>query len=365
MKIALWTGTAWEPWSPASLDKGGIGGSETAAIHMARELARLGHEVTCFGTHTGFEGTYDGVAYRNYEAVLTDSSLLDCDVLISSRDKRVLRLRPAARLKVLWVHDIHVGDDWENDLNGFDRIWCLTQWHRQTFRSYYPQVAPAKITVIRNGIDPARFEQVVPHSERKAKFVYSSSPDRGLSVLLDLWPEIRRLRDDAELHVYYGFDTWEKMATRNKVAQAQISWFKERLTGPKAEESRIFYHGRVGQVELATAQAETLVWAYPSDFKESFCITALEAQAAGAVPVTTRLAALAETVKVGTLILPHNTEVRYRTEFLEACKVFLLDRPELRDAQATDGRAWALTQTWASLAKEWVTEFEQALADKA
>jgi hypothetical protein len=45
MKICLWTGASWEPWGPPSLDVGGIGGSETAAVHLGFEFAKLGHEV--------------------------------------------------------------------------------------------------------------------------------------------------------------------------------------------------------------------------------------------------------------------------------------------------------------------------------
>ncbi|TAL41571.1 MAG: glycosyltransferase [Salinibacterium sp.] len=363
MKITIWTGSAWEPWGPASVEDGGIGGSETAAVHMARELARRGHEVTCFGQHTGFEGTWDGVLYRNFEAAITDSSLLDCDVFVSSRDKRALRLKPHARYKVLWVHDIHVGDDFEQELLKYDRIWCLTEWHRKTLQGYYAHVSKSKLTVIRNGIDAARFVQVEPHSTRKPHFVYSSSPDRGLNVLLDLWPQIKALRSDAELHVYYGFDTWEKMAVRNKVGQAQIAWFKERLIGERAEKAQIWYHGRVGQAELAAAFSKSPLWLYPTGFKETYCITALEAQAAGAVPISTRLAALSETVKVGTLIAPHNTEARYRTEFLDACKHFLITHPEEATKLSGEGRAWAMEQTWSKLADAWLAEFDTALAE--
>ena len=57
MKIVIWTGAAWEPWGPPSVI-GGIGGSETAAVHMARELANRGHEVVMFGEHEGFEGLH-------------------------------------------------------------------------------------------------------------------------------------------------------------------------------------------------------------------------------------------------------------------------------------------------------------------
>src|SRR5262249_7064048 len=45
-----------------ALDKQSLGGSETAALHMARELARLGHRVAVF-SHNNGPRLYNGVTY--------------------------------------------------------------------------------------------------------------------------------------------------------------------------------------------------------------------------------------------------------------------------------------------------------------
>ena len=47
-----------------TLDRRALGGSETAFICVARELAALGHHVTAYCLCEQ-EVTYDGVAYRN------------------------------------------------------------------------------------------------------------------------------------------------------------------------------------------------------------------------------------------------------------------------------------------------------------
>ena len=49
-----------------SLETKALGGSETAAIYMARGLARLGHKVTVFAT-TNRPGIYHGVNYLPFE----------------------------------------------------------------------------------------------------------------------------------------------------------------------------------------------------------------------------------------------------------------------------------------------------------
>lgn len=382
MKIVIWTGAAWERWGPPSVD-GGIGGSETAAVHMARELALRGHEVVMFGDHEGYEGKWDHfadapsapVTYRRYQEVMVDPKLLECDVLVSSRDKHVARLQPKARAKVLWVHDVNVGDDWDNDLLAFDRILCLSKWHKNYFESLYSHVDSSKISITRNGIDPARFADL-DFLAKGPSFVYSSSPDRGLDVLLDMWPKIKALRPDATLDVYYGFDTWRKLNAENKRGLAIVDYMFGRVTSMEAQGVR--YHGRVGQAELAEAHKKALIWAHFTRFQETYCITALEAQAAGCCVVTSKLAALAETASLWrSLIEGRNTSSGYQEEALDwlghyftAFDLATRARAVLRPGDCDLGpgyltaqaaRQWALEQTWAALAEEWERDFNDLL----
>lgn len=364
MKIVIWTGSAYEDWGEHSIQMGGIGGSETAAIHMSRQMAALGHEVVMFGTHTGFEGlTSSGVLYTHYEKAMADPSLLTCDVLISSRDKRILRLEPKTRFTVLWVHDIHVGDDWENEVPRFDLIFCLSQWAKKTFRGYYPLVPDEKVFVTRNGIDDSLFsERYLRHSARSfcPRFTYSSSPDRGLDVLISMWPDIQKMSEyKSELHVYYGFDNWEKMA-KSGPGKAKVEYMKSLVMSQ--EHNGIFYHGRQPQHVVASSHRRSQIWFYPTDFKETYCITALEAQAAGCYVITSDLAALSETVKFGHKIRPHNTDPEYLKTALESI-AWASDQKNLQEVEniALRGREWALTQTWKSLAKQWSDMFAERL----
>jgi glycosyltransferase involved in cell wall biosynthesis len=393
VKIVIWTGAAWERWGPPSVDAG-IGGSETAAVHMGTELARRGHEVVMFGDHEGYEGEWrtgtdshgkaqrvsepdlelsdsirasqalsSPVLYRSYKAAVEDPKLLACDVLVSSRNKNIVRLKPDARAKVLWIHDVNVGDDWDNDLLGYDRIYCLSKWHRDYNLTLYPHVEPKKFSVTRNGIDPARFADL-DWKKKTSSFVYSSSPDRGLDVLLDMWPRIKALRPDATLDVYYGFDTWRKLNAENKRGLAIVDYMFTRVTSMESE--GVKYHGRVGQAELAEAHKKALIWAYFTRFTETYCITALEAQAAGCCVVTSKLAGLAETASIwSSLVEGSNKSSGYQEEALDWLGYYYtawdvdckngVENPIHLTAQAA--RAWALKQTWAALAEEWERDF--------
>lgn len=384
MKICIWTGHAFEPWGLWSTDEGGIGGSETAAVHMGMELAKLGHDVAMFGEHQGKEGFFapmfpaSGVVrYVDFRRALEKPELLACDVFVSSRDKSILRIKPDAKVKVLWIHDVHVGDDWEGEVDLFDRIYCLTKWHREFVMEHYPHVAPEKFHLTRNGIDPARFEPSLPWKDLLARktpsFVWSSSLDRGLDVMLDFWPDIKKMSPAASLHVYYGVENWRKLNAENKQGLAIIDYKMGRLE--RMADDGVRYHGRVGQAELAKAHMGAVAWAYPTAWLETSCITALEAQAAGAFPVTSRLAALPETVRDGVLVPGRNKSKAYRDEFLTELGRVLGDFKSQDDGThdafltraqdiARANRAWALEQTWASVARQWCHEFEGLIASK-
>jgi glycosyltransferase involved in cell wall biosynthesis/tetratricopeptide (TPR) repeat protein len=292
LQIALFVGHNVEPWTGRTLKETGMGGSETMAWEMARRLWKLGHVVTIYGhCSPSMEGLCEGVVF------LDESRFHDvtCDVLISSRrpdavdDSRGCK----AGARILWVHDVHCGDalTQERDLR-FDAILCLSNWHREFFLSCYPTIDHAKVLVTRNGIDLSRFdgsEQRNPH-----RAIYSSSPDRGLLTALECWPRIREQVPDAELHVFYGFGNWETCARAvgDEGALKNIAHLKHLL----ATTPGVIFRDRVSQSELAREFMRAGVWAYPTWFSETSCITAMEAQAAGLGIVTSPVAALRETV---------------------------------------------------------------------
>jgi glycosyltransferase involved in cell wall biosynthesis len=363
MKIVIWTGPAWEDWGEDSLLTG-IGGSEVAALYLSRELALLGHEVEVVGQVRPSEGRHGAgtvrfVDHRDFAEyggpgpldgqVVREGRATECDVFVSSRYLSALgAVRPDCRLRVLWMHDVHAGPDTYRRLGGYDSVLCLSRWALDLAQRFYPHVPPDRFVQTRNGI-PLDLYRSDPVKEGW-KVVYSSSPDRGLDRLLDYWPTIKKMRPDAELHVYYGFDTWERMAVHacDDVAAAQIQIYRTRLAG--MAELGVVAHGRVGQPELAAAWLGASAWLYPTNFAETSCITAMEAQAAGAFCVCTDLAALSETARFACRVTPPNTREGYRQEFLGHVERL----SGFRDLYRLDSREWALRELgWVGVARQW------------
>lgn len=349
--VVFYLGPGVEPWDPTTPNKQGLGGSETAAIEMARNLALLGRKVTVYAEA---DGLWDGVRYIPHSQFKGTK----CSVFIASRTPwSVVQFGPViADVKLLWVHDIHCGPQspqMEHWLYQFDRILCLSNWHKEFFCSTYKTVDPDCVVVTRNGIDPARFADPLPKENR---LVFSSSPNRGLPALLHNLREIRKQVPDATVDIYYGFETWETMMRMqgNQEQLNEIERYKQ-LISEAERDGLARFHGRRPQTELAQAFLRAKVWGYPTEFPETSCISAMEAMAAGAVPVCTRFAALAETVKVGIQIDPSPV---FGREFVERV-VEMLTNESLRSELADAGRKWALENlSWRAVAESWLTLFE-------
>jgi len=369
LRIVIWTGPAWEPWSPKSLDTTGLGGSETAAICMAKELRALGHEIVAVLSQCdGMEGEYDGIPYVHFQKAVNNPHLFACDVLVVSRQPSALSTGIPHKTSYVWVHDIHLGDPSQGDLSKHllkaDHYFCLSQWHKEFFLKTYPFIHADSVIVTKNGLDLKYFENK-PIKEGN-RLIYSSSPDRGLARLLELFPRIRERVPDAQLDVYYGFVTWKSMAKQaNDHGQlAQIEKFEQMLEAQK--NAGVTYHGRVSKTELAQAFLRSKVWAYPTWFTETYCITAIEAAAAGCVPVTTALAALPETVSHGFVLQrakPDSEE--YAKTFVDRV-VKLLTNEEERSKFAQGGRQYAFAHHgWDKVASKWAEHFQASLKQKS
>jgi len=128
----------------------------------------------------------------------------------------------------------------------------------------------------------------------KHKLFYGSSYDRGLDILLGMWPRIIEDYPDTELHVCYGWNLFDVAFANNP---ERMAW-KDRMN-ELMKQKGITHHGRLGKKELKKVRENCTIWAYPTYFAEINCITALDCQSDGVVPVTMDDFALSETVGSG------------------------------------------------------------------
>lgn len=300
--IAFYTNPLFETWHPEKAKVEGSGGAEMCVMEIARRFAFDGWRTVVFGTPGANVGYYEeeGVEYWNAQEFDANENF---EVFVGSRAPHMFEMPMRANKKLLWMHDVNTGQvpfsGWGDVWTKMDGVIGLTDWHCNHLSKLYG-IDPGKMIKIHNGFDPAQFTS---HAKDPHKFVFSSSPDRGVDVLLSMWPEIRKLYGDATLDIFYG---WTGI---DRILQMQpdhpIQAFKNHVVGLSEDlkGEGVTWHNRVTRAELAKHYETTAVWAYPTYFMETFCITALEMQAAGVIPATSNLAGLKETVACPELMI--------------------------------------------------------------
>lgn len=273
------------PWSPEAA-AAGIGGSEEAVIRMAAGLATRGHQVSVH-MRGGVDRSFGGVAYDGWDS-LRGARI---DVLVTWRraslsDPVDERAAHVGR-RYLWLHDAWPSDDLEARLSSYDGVLLLSQFQRNC----HPQVPDHQVVLTSNGIDPAEFAP--PHPWRDPHLVvYGSDYNRGLRAVLTGWAEVRAAVPDARLHVFYG---WQGLARRSPERAARLKAIFEPLLGQPG----VSHLGRIGHAAVVHEYRTAGVWAYPCSFPETSCLSAMKAQAGGAVPVVIPTGALRQTVRFG------------------------------------------------------------------
>lgn len=328
-------------WDPDSIHNG-ITGSEESVIYISNHLANLGYQVTVYGNPPPNSRYSNSECNPKYvDADFSDEG--NFDIAISWRMPGIgVSLKKRAKKVYLWPHDtIHYRLLAEH-INSFDDVFWLSEWQRKQWMSINPEFSKFS-NIYGNGIEltqlPPLQEKRNPHS-----CIYASNYARGLEVLLDLWPFIKQKFPNASLDIYYGWQSWGLLKPEKEAKmRRQVEDYKE---------LSVVDHQRVGHQELNEAFARASVWAYPCIGPETFCITALRAQANGAIPVIIEGTAFSETVHGG--FRSQNSE-DYLAVILRALKeaenYSLADRQKLREFVFEK-------YTWKQIAQKWHQVFQ-------
>jgi glycosyltransferase involved in cell wall biosynthesis len=351
--IAIWCGQAWEEWGPNSL-KTGIGGSEEAVIRLSREWAKSGYHVTVFN-NCGPGAILDvelghpingSVTYRPFWEFNPKDKF---DVFISWRSPAVFDHQINAPVKLLDLHDVpNIMEYSTKRMREMTKIMLKTNFHRNLL----PNVPQDKVVIIGHGVDATEFSRNIPRIRHRV--CYTSSYDRGLEHLLDIWPEVIKEVPDAELHIAYGWKLFEKVYSASREKMAWKKSMDDKMAHPSVVE-----HGRMSHDEVADLMSSSGVFAYPSDFAEIFCIAAAKAQVAGCVPVVAVSAnCMKETVKIGVTITGDIKKPEAKSRFKEELVKMLKDE-KLQKEVGDKAREVGLKEfDWSNVAKEWEKEFK-------
>ena len=347
-----------------------LGGTQSAACYLAAELAALGHKVAIVNS-TSTPGEYRGVTCLHHERWLSASFLNDFDIAIvlSSASAGFLRQIGVCIPLVLWNQHSHDQDPVQQLLQTEERaMWAgfafVSQWQLDNFVTQCG-VPRDKSRVLRNAMSPA-FAVLAPappwfNCGAPPVLVYTSTPFRGLDVLLVAFPKIRSAIPDVRLRVFSSMAMYQVKPQNDKFRNFYA--YCATMDG-------VDYVGPVGQDQLAQELSGAAALAYPSTFAETSCIAAIEAMAAGAAIFTTRLGALPETTAGFADVIEVGIDRRQLAENyadMVICGLDNMSRDPLTAASRRDTRiAFAMERyVWPGRAAEWIVWLSTILDDHA
>ncbi len=371
LKIAnVLVSEAWGEVGPEAIERG-IGGREGALLHLSKEWAAEGHQVTNFVNieeSVRFEEeSGNSYGYHEYIPLGLAKPVLGNfkhDVVTGWEIPSIFddpKIAKNTGLKLCEMQVCHLQDkEMISAGKNLDYMCTLSGWHKDFLLHSGLQMLEEKVVVFPNGINIKRYEKdkIMQKMNKKvpknAKFVYSSSPDRGLWYLLQIWPFLREEYPEATLDVCYGIENWIN----------QVKWAHAKIGEMAVEIENLINQpgvnnlGKIGQDQLSKIQIEADAWLYPFDPMsptESGCITAIENAAAGNAMVTTDADCMESEFGKFSRIIP----LPFQPEFFAEETINYLNDTPFIEYHRNLAREFAEKRDWATIAKQWVSFFEQ------
>jgi glycosyltransferase involved in cell wall biosynthesis/SAM-dependent methyltransferase len=351
------------PFQGDSLTKQSLGGSETAALCLMRDLAKLGHSVFAF-TNTDQPGPYEGVIYLPLSKFKDFGTTVPHDVTVIQRLPEWFAAHMESKLNICWCHDLALGRNYGKTRGtswNIDKLAVVSDYMAQQYIETF-QFPPEHLYVTSNGIDLPLFPREGTYNRNPKSLVYTSRPERGLDVLLDrIFPELLKRDPEFKLHLA-GYDNQvNRLSGFYKEIEHKIDSFGD----------RIVFEGHLTKEALYKLYSKSGVLVYPTPsprmdtFREVSCITLMEAMASGLPVVTSDFGALPETLAkgAGTLIEGSPQSDKYVLDFCDA--VMNYSRSEAQaDAAGKAGRKAAKKLSWTKVAERWAEDCEQFIVGR-
>lgn len=325
MRFILFGPVCFEPWDFRNSVEKGIGGSETSQVEMAWRLAARGHEVITYAPiPDDCPGEWRGTTWKPIEEVNWDLDgvwiLYRCpEALDNFGDEH-----PGKKL-------FFMNQDWsypnmnEERSKKLDKMMVLCNWHKKYCLQAHPYLSEDQYMVTSNGLKPELLEEVEKKGIQRNPYriMYASSPDRGLANVIRSFAIAREFEPRLELHAFYGFNNLRKLTHMIHLQRKADECERLMKMVPN-----VHFHGRITQDQLYCEWLKTGMWVYRTDFSETSCITSMEAQALGAIPIVSPVAALDENVLYGEAIRGEADDPVVAAEFAQA--IVKWSNPELQ-----------------------------------
>jgi len=289
---------------------------------------------------------------------LPDKSFKNINLILNNASHDLIE---KDRINILWMQHFvnqkeakNLGS--KNFTDKLDHIVFNSNWNLEKF-IYQFKVPTSKSVVIKNAVEKIDFQE---KTRNKINLIYHTTPWRGLTHLLKVFKSLNL--ENVELNIcsstiIYG-EKFDKVLGKTY----------ENIFNECKKTKNVNYLGFVENKKIIELLKKMHIFAYPSIWPETSCISAIEAMAAGCEIVGTNLGALYETcAPFGTLVSfdsnLENLEKRFSKALLNSINNFWSEenQKKLRLQRETINA----TYSWDVRSVEWKNFFDEARKLKA
>lgn len=232
----------------------------------------------------------------------------------------------------------------KENLEKIDKVVFVSHWQAERFRKEF-NIPGGKTHVIKNAC--LGVSKRIPRSDGKIRICYTSTPWRGLDVLLKAWEILSPI--DCELHIFssckiYGPD----FASEDQRYQYLYDWC-DRLPG-------VSYRGSIPNAMLRDEMGSFDMLAYPCTFEETSCIAAIDALCAGLRVVCSAIGALPETTEGWARIYSYEEDRIAHAELFAKVlseEIEKMRKGDLDEALALQTDSYGQSWSWDRRIEEW------------
>ena len=353
-------GLAYDTTTPF---KSPMGGTQSAVSYLSKELAELGNQVMVINGVPEPRET-DGVQFTCLPCPTDVLNSYDVIILVAAAIGQTFRQLGVTRPIILWCH--HAPDQSAvqaltspEERACFQGYAMVSHWQAMGYISAFG--LPAQdVRILRNAASPM-VQAVTPKGPwydrgTPPTLAYTSTPFRGLDLLLMAFPMIRSKVPDVRLRVYSSMGIYGQTSEEDQFT----ALYELARVLPGVE-----YVGPLPQAQLAEALSEVDFLAYPSTFAETSCIAVIEAMSVGAHVISTGLGALPETTAgYATFVdqnLPHPIMFASRYASAVADAILNVNQDEDRVKRANQVQTCREVYSWSERAKVWNGWLEEVL----
>jgi len=218
---------------------------------------------------------------------------------------------------ILYCHDL--AEDPENNIlfddgwKKFNHFVFVSSWQRDQYVTRFG-IPYSLCSVIYNAVEVEYDPKNKPIDT--IKFVYHTTPHRGLELLVPIFEAMCQRYDNIELDVYSSFGVygWESRDEQYKDVFDKIK-----------QHPKMNYHGAVSNQKVLAALEDAHVFLYPNIWKETSCIALIEAIKSQVICVHPNYGALPETAANATIVYDYDEDPSAHANYAYAVACHLVE----------------------------------------